>query len=591
MAEFAEILVITVILVGTFSPIMSDAINHKYQKGDSVPLYANKIGPFHNPSETYPYYNLPFCTPDYPKEKGESLGEVLNGDHLVTAPYKLDFLVNKSSEVVCRKNLTKDEVSQFQTAVAQDYYLQMYYDDLPIWAFTGKTERDGESSPDEYRYFIYTHLHFDIFYNGNNVIEISVRSADTGLTELAADKVVDVEFLHSVKWKEIDSPFEKRMDKYTASAQLPRHLEIHQLSIMNSFWTILILIGFLLALYVRVLRKDFYKFGNDVELADDQEETGWKILHGDVFRYPNYKALFAAAMGCGTQLLAVVVSILILGLFGFFRPYDRGVIQIALIITYALTCGLGGFTAGSFYHQLEGNEWVRNLCLTGCLFCGPLFLAFCFLNTVASIYGTTVKLPLGTVVMIFVMLLFLGLPLLLLGGSYGRRIISKFEAPCRTTKCVREIPRQRWYRGILPQMALAGFLPFGAIYIELYYILASIWGHRIYTLYGMLCIAFSLLVITTALVSIGLTYFQLAAEDHRWWWRSFLCGGSTGLYLFAYSFFYYFQRSDMKGLMQTSFFFGYMTCFSYALFLLLGTVGFRASLLFVRYIYSNIKCD
>lgn len=49
MAEFAEILVITVILVGTFSPIMSDAINHKYQKGDSVPLYANKIGPFHNP--------------------------------------------------------------------------------------------------------------------------------------------------------------------------------------------------------------------------------------------------------------------------------------------------------------------------------------------------------------------------------------------------------------------------------------------------------------------------------------------------------------------------------------------------------------
>lgn len=44
-----------------------------------------------------------------------------------------------------------------------------------------------------------------------------------------------------------------------------------------------------------------------MELADDQEETGWKILHGDVFRYPNYKALFAAAMGCGTQLLAVLV--------------------------------------------------------------------------------------------------------------------------------------------------------------------------------------------------------------------------------------------------------------------------------------------
>ncbi|CAD5168630.1 unnamed protein product [Musa acuminata subsp. malaccensis] len=30
--------------------------------------------------------------------------------------------------------------------------------------------------------------------------------------------------------------------------------------------------------------------------------------------------------------------------------------------------------------QLEGTNWVRNLILTGCLFCGPLFLTFCFLK-------------------------------------------------------------------------------------------------------------------------------------------------------------------------------------------------------------------
>lgn len=29
------------------------------------------------------------------------------------------------------------------------------------------------------------------------------------------------------------------------------------------------------------------------------------------------------------------------------------------------------------------------------------------------------------------------------------------------------------------QMAMAGFLPFSAIYIELYYIFASIWGHKV----------------------------------------------------------------------------------------------------------------
>lgn len=44
------------------------------------------------------------------------------------------------------------------------------------------------------------------------------------------------------------------------------------------------------------------RYAHDEEAADDQEETGWKYIHGDVFRFPKYKSLFAAALGCGTQL-------------------------------------------------------------------------------------------------------------------------------------------------------------------------------------------------------------------------------------------------------------------------------------------------
>lgn len=71
----------------------------------------------------------------------------------------------------------------------------------------------------------------------------------------------------------------------------------------------------------------------------------------------------------------------------------------------------------------------------------------------------------------------------------------------------------------------------------------------------------------------------------RRWWRSFLCGGSTGLFVYGYCFYYYFARSDMSGFMQTSFFFGYMLMVCFGFFLMLGTVGWRASLLFVRHIY------
>ena len=65
-------------------------------------------------------------------------------------------------------------------------------------------------------------------------------------------------------------------------------------------------------------------------------------------------------------------------------------------------------------------------------------------------------------------------------------------------------------------MIIAGFLPFSAIYVELYYIFASVWGHKMYTIYSILFVVFLLLVIVTAFTTIALTYFQLAVEDYRW---------------------------------------------------------------------------
>ncbi|KAK6119937.1 hypothetical protein DH2020_046321 [Rehmannia glutinosa] len=508
---------VVLLLVCIAIRVRSDASDHKYKVGDLVPLYSNKVGPFHNPSETYRYFDLPFCSPGDVKDKSEALGEVLNGDRLVSAPYKLDFLVDKESEVICKKKLSKKEVGVFRSAVAKDYYFQMYYDDLPIWGFLGK----------------------------DRVIEINARTDPNALVDLTDDKEVDVEFMYSAKWKETNVAFEKRMEKYA----------------------------------------------HDEETADDQEETGWKYIHGDVFRFPKYKSLFAAALGSGTQLFTLATFIFLLALVGVFYPYNRGALFTALVVIYALTSGIAGYTAASFYCQLEGSNWVRNLLLTGGLFCGPLFLTFCFLNTVAIAYHATAALPFGTIVVIFLIWALVTSPLLVLGGIAGKNSKAEFQAPCRTTKYPREIPPLPWYRGTLPQMAMAGFLPFSAIYIELYYIFASVWGHRIYTIYSILFIVFIILLIVTAFITVALTYFQLAAEDHEWWWRSFLCGGSTGLFIYAYCLYYYYARSDMSGFMQTSFFFGYMACVCYAFFLMLGAVGFRAALFFVRHIYRSIKCE
>ena len=37
------------------------------------------------------------------------------------------------------------------------------------------------------------------------------------------------------------------------------------------------------------------------------EESGWKLVHGDVFRPPKYPKLFAAIIGSGIQIFCMAV--------------------------------------------------------------------------------------------------------------------------------------------------------------------------------------------------------------------------------------------------------------------------------------------
>jgi transmembrane 9 superfamily member 1 len=65
---------------------------------------------------------------------------------------------------------------------------------------------------------------------------------------------------------------------------------------------------------------------------------------------------------------------------------------------------------------------------------------------------------------------------------------------------------------------------------------------QVYIIWSILFIVYIILIIVTAFITVALTYFQLAVEDHRWWWRSFLCGGSTAIFVYGYCFYYFFAR-------------------------------------------------
>ena len=83
------------------------------------------------------------------------------------------------------------------------------------------------------------------------------------------------------------------------------------------------------------------------------------------------------------------LSIFIFGLacVGVFYPYNRGRPLHCADCPVRFDGGhCRGTSPGSYYKQMDGRAWVRNILLTSVTFCGPLFIVFCINNTVAISY-------------------------------------------------------------------------------------------------------------------------------------------------------------------------------------------------------------
>lgn len=576
-------------LVITVSPVAA------YKDGERVPVYVNKVGPYFNPHETYHYYSLPVCRPDKVEHRSLTLGEVLDGDRMAVAMYDIKFNQNVKDIVLCTESLKLKDIDELRHAIEELYYFEFILDDLPIRGFIGHLEESG-FLPHTHKIHLWTHLNFNIEYNGNEVITANVTTSGHEPVDLDEIKEypVEVKFTYSVAWTKTNVPHSERLTKNKAEGFFPKSLEIHWLSILNSSVLVFLLIGFVVIILMRILRNDFQRYNvSDEENMEelDQDDYGWKIIHSDVFRFPGHRALLCSILGNGCQFLALCFGIIIMALLGMFNVHRHGSMNTAAVLLYALTCCVAGYVSNSMYKQINGEKWAWNLVLTASLFSVPFFVIWSIVNSIAWSYQSTQALPFTTVLLLMLVWLLVGFPLTVVGGIFGKNWTSGFDAPCRTKNIPREIPSVPWYRSAPVYMCVGGFLPFSAISVELYYIFATLWGREQYTLYGILFIIFVILLSVTASISIALTYFQLAAEDYRWWWRSLISAGSTGLFVFVYALFYYHKRSNMSGFLQGVQFFGYTLLACYIFFLMLGTVSFFASLKFIKYIYRNLKMD
>ena len=86
--------------------------------------------------------------------------------------------------------------------------------------------------------------------------------------------------------------------------------------------------------------RDIAKYNTDDDLEESMEETGWKLVHGDVFRTPNNNRLFASIIGSGVQIfcmMAITIFFAMLGMsFSFLRIFFQAPKETIFHITFKM---------------------------------------------------------------------------------------------------------------------------------------------------------------------------------------------------------------------------------------------------------------
>lgn len=601
----------------------------------------------------YDYGHFDFCqAPGSEESPVENLGQVVFGERIRPSPYNISFLRNEECKVLCRKRYDASDsdslakLNFIMKGMLKNYQQHWIVDNMPVtWCYPVEGEgqqqycssgfpvgcyvdksgnqKDACVMSNLYNrkdtFYLFNHVDLELTYHSGEheawgssfgekggritsvrVIPRSIHHEEGSVicgpdslpleipATLSGEYKRSITYTYSVIFKKDNSvKWSSRWDYILES--MP-HTNIQWFSILNSLVIVLFLTGMVAMILLRTLHKDIARY-NQIDSEDDaQEEFGWKLVHGDVFRPPRHSMLLSLFLGSGIQVLCMTLITLFFACLGFLSPANRGALMTCAMVMFVCLGTPAGYVSARLYKSFGGSKWKANVLLTSLLCPGIVFSIFFSLNLLLWAKGSSAAIPFTTLIGLLALWFGVSLPLTFVGAymAFKKRPI---EHPVRTNQIPRQIPDQSLYTQPLPGMIMGGILPFGCIFIQLFFILNSIWSNQTYYMFGFLFLVFIILMITCSETTILLCYFHLCAEDYHWWWRSFLTSAFTSVYLFLYCLHYFVTKLTISGTASTLLYFGYTIIMVFLFFLLTGTVGFFACFWFTRKIYSVVKVD
>ncbi|CAN0878821.1 Transmembrane 9 superfamily member 11 [Linum grandiflorum] len=625
---------------------------HKYAVGDPLSVKVNSLTSIET-EIPFSYYSLPFCKPpEGVKDSAENLGELLMGDRIENSPYKFKMYTNESQIFLCKSDpLSGDDFKLMKKRIDEMYQVNLILDNLPAIRYTKRESfmvrwtgyPVGIRVQDAY--YMFNHLKFTVLvhkYEEANMARVmgtgdaaEMIPNSAGSDEIPGYMVVGFEvvpcnvvhnakmlkdlkmygkyptgikcdpttvglpikenepvvFSYEVTFEESDIKWPSRWDAYLKM----EGSKVHWFSIMNSMMVITFLAGIVLVIFLRTVRRDLTRYeelDKEAQAQMNEELSGWKLVVGDVFRAPSNSALLCVMVGNGVQILGMAIATVLFAALGFMSPASRGTLLTGMLIFFMILGIAAGYAAVRLWRTMgcgDGKGWASVSWKVSCFFPGIAFVILTTLNFLLWHSHSTGAIPFSLFVVLIMLWFCISVPLTLIGGYFGARA-PHIEYPVRTNQIPREIPAQKYPSWLL--VLGAGTLPFGTLFIELFFIMSSIWMGRVYYVFGFLLIVFVLLVVVCAEVSLVLTYMHLCVEDYKWWWKSFFASGSVAIYIFLYSVNYLvFDLKSLSGPVSATLYLGYSLLMVLAVMLATGTVGFLSSFWFVHYLFSSVKLD